>query len=591
SKPPPPGPGTMLTRLFFATSGALLLAGSSAAQGRYIFSVDWQSPLVGTPDPFTTVAITEGDMLRPQTGTSRPILGPVPTPNTVWTHDVNLGLPPICIGHTGGTACIVEVDAFSTGADRAFPPNFEIQPGQVLFSVDEFARGLSGGPLPNVRSEAAAHEAAADVFTFLQNMPPGPVNVLSSGRNIGVIDGDGLPSSSGYAYPGVGLREPILINTSPFETGDNKDAIEYADATFSGLYFSLDSGFVDPLEGLSHSGSAAANGFVGGDVLHVTATGAPAVYAPANVLGLDIVGGPGSDDLDALILVDNGNGVYDPSFTLYDWVSGGTDMLLFSVRRGSAIIGQPDSNFGLPIEEGDILMPPSFGGSAFLPGIFIPAEQLGLITRRSTSLPHGDDLNALDAPNQVLLDCDGNGVEDALDIAFGATPDLNQNGVPDSCEPPISIGTPFCFCPLPDSPCGNFSNTTGCLNVAGSGAVISATGSTSVGLDNLVLTTSGMVPGTFAITFMGPGMISPAAIGNGLLCLSGPLYRFTPYSTGSGTGSVGGGLAAYTVTSNPAAGHIVSGSSWNFQTFYRDIGGPCGAFFNLSSALAVTFTP
>ncbi|QDV08661.1 hypothetical protein Poly30_42140 [Planctomycetes bacterium Poly30] len=581
----------MLTRLFFATSGALILAGSSAAQGRYFFSVDWQSPLVGAADPFTTIPMTEGDMLRPQTITSRPMLGPLPTPNVTWNHDTNLGLPPICIGHPGGTPCIVEVDAFSTGADRPFPPNLEIEPGQILFSVDEFARGFGGGPLPNVRSEAMAREAAADVFTTIQNMPPGPVGAFSPGRNIGVIDGDGLPSTSGYAYPGVGLREPIMVNASPFETGDNKDAIEYADATFSGLYYSLDAGFVDPLEGLAHSGSAAANGFVGGDVLRATAIGVPAVYAPAIALGLDLVGGPDSDDLDALILWDNGNGVYDPSFGLYDWVTGGSDMLLFSVRRGSAIIGQPDSHFGMPIEEGDILMPPPMGGGAFLPGIFVPAEQLGLLTRRSSSLPHGDDLNALDSLNQTLLDCNGNGIEDAVDIAIGTALDANMNGVPDSCEAPVVIGTPFCFCPLPSSPCGNASPTTGCLNVASTGAFMTGSGSTSVGLDNLVLTTAGMVPGTFAITFMGPGSVPPVTVGNGLLCLAGPLYRFPPFSTGAGTGSVGGGLAAYTVANNPPPGHILPGSSWNFQTFYRDIGGPCGSNFNLSSALAVTFTP
>ncbi|MFT5731916.1 MAG: hypothetical protein ACJA2W_002324 [Planctomycetota bacterium] len=583
----------MLSRLLLVTSGALLLAGSSAAQGRYFFSVDWQSPLIGQPDPFTGIPITEGDIVRPQTGTSRPMLGPLGTPNISSNHDTNLGLPPTCIGHLGGTPCIVEVDAFSRGSDRRFPPSVEIEPGQIMFSVDEFARGLNGGPLPNVWSEAGAQEAAADVFTTIQNMAPGPVATLNPGRNIGVIDGDGLPSTSGYAYPGVGLREPIMVNPSPVETGDNTDAIEYVDSVSptAGHFFSLDGGFGDAAEGLTHSGSAAANGFFGGDVLQSVGGGAPSIYAPSFALGLDLIGGPGSDDLDALILWDNGNGVYDPSFTLYDWVTGGTDMLLFSVRRGSAIIGQPDSNFGIPIEEGDILMPPPMGGGAFLPGIFVPAEQLGLVTRRLTGAPRGDDLNALDSLNQTLLDCNSNGIEDAVDIAIGTSMDVNMNGVPDSCEAPVVIGTPFCFCPLSVSPCGNASPTTGCINVAGTGALMTGSGSTSVFLDNLVLTTTGMVPGTFAITFMGPGMISPATIGNGLLCLAGPLYRFPPYSTGSGTGSVGGGLAAYTVANNPLAGHIILGSSWNFQTFYRDIGGPCASNFNLSSALAVTFTP
>lgn len=588
--PPKYGPGTMHTRLLIASSGLLFLASTSAAQGRYLFSVDWQSPLVGTPEPFSGVPMTEGDWLRPSTGMSLPVLGPVPTPSVVWEHDNDLGLPPICIGHPGGTPCIVEVDAMSNGSDRPFPQNFEISPGEIMFSVDEFARGLNGGPLPNVRSEAIAREAASDAFTNLDFMAPGPNGNLFQGRNIGVIDGDGLPSTSGYAYPGIGTREPILPNATPFETGDNKDGMEFSDASFTGLYFSLDAGFVDPQEGLSHSDSAAANGFFGGDILMRTGTG-PAVFAPSFALGLDFIGGPGTDDVDALILWDNGNGVYDPSIFTYDWTTGATDMLLYSVRRGSAIIGVPDSNFGIPIEEGDILMPPPASAGAFLPGIFIPAERLGLVTRRSTGAPFADDVNALESPNIRILDCNGNGIEDAVEIASGFALDLNQNGVPDSCEAPVTIGTPFCFCPLPSSPCGNASPTSGCLNVVGTGALITGSGSASVGLDNLVLTTSGMVPGTFALTFMGPGMIPAAAVGNGLLCLAGPLYRFPIFSTGTGTASIGGGLAAYTTTFNPPPGHIIPGSTWNFQTYYRDIGGPCGFNFNLSSALSVTFTP
>ncbi|MEZ5975726.1 MAG: hypothetical protein R3E96_13060 [Planctomycetota bacterium] len=49
-------------------------------------------------------------------------------------------------------------------------------------------------------------------------------------------------------------------------------------------------------------------------------------------------------------------------------------MLLFSVRRGSWVIGQPDSIFGIPIEEGDILttpLPTAMGGVSPFPGIFI----------------------------------------------------------------------------------------------------------------------------------------------------------------------------------------------------------------------------
>lgn len=32
------------------------------------------------------------------------------------------------------------------------------------------------------------------------------------------------------------------------------------------------------------------------------------------------------------------------------------------------------------------------------------------------------------------FDCNGNGIEDAVDIAFGTSSDVDQNGVPDECE-------------------------------------------------------------------------------------------------------------------------------------------------------------
>jgi hypothetical protein len=123
--------------------------------------------------------------------------------------------------------------------------------------------------------------------------------------------------------------------------------------------------------------------------------------------------GVGTDDLDALILndfTDGSFGTYTPTAGPYSWLglfAAPTDMLLFSLRRGSAQIGTPDGIYGAPIEEGDILVPM---GPGLPPGIWIAAEALGLATVRSgTAAAWGvpnpqylgadmwaDDLDALD---------------------------------------------------------------------------------------------------------------------------------------------------------------------------------------------------
>jgi len=158
-----------------------------------------------------------------------------------------------------------------------------------------------------------------------------------------------------------------------------------------------------------------ANGFLGGDVLvSPVAGGPPVLYAAAPLLGLDLFG-TGSDDLDALILndmTDGAVGLYTPTTGPYSWMTG-TDMLLFSVRRNSALVGTPDGLFGAPIEEGDILIPL---GPGAVPGIWIAAEAMGLATVRSgfaTSygVPNlqyagldvwADDLDALDVSQQFV---------------------------------------------------------------------------------------------------------------------------------------------------------------------------------------------
>ncbi|MCA9229904.1 MAG: hypothetical protein KDA57_04580 [Planctomycetales bacterium] len=347
------------------------------------YSVDVQSAAVPG-------FISDGDILTPNGAGNfsppnvlipQPLIGFFPTPNSA------------------------ELDALSYGTEPMLM-NGPLVQHRWTFSVDEFAVGRPGAPGPSVTTEGAYgnQQAAADIYST--TLGAGPV-APSLGVNIGLFDGDGgftLP----FASQGLNLREPNPPTVNGQDAGDNLDAWDLDQQVSQGvvgapfnvpIYYSLDSAFIDPLDFPNNTGTAQGNGFVGGDVLVSYSAGGPTnVFAQAFQLGLDH-NGPDTDDLDALVLWENGDGLFSPSTAPYSWLNGLDDMLLFSVRRGSAVIGQFDSLQGLPIEEGDILMPPTVPGG--LPGIFVTAESLGLATFRTngtadTFQGHGDELDALD---------------------------------------------------------------------------------------------------------------------------------------------------------------------------------------------------
>jgi len=388
--------------LTLAVVASLVLAGFAWAQGSG--SIDFQGPSALPSGGF----LSAGDIGVPTPPAPGP--GPVPPPTPI-IFPLTLGIGPSPLTDDS------EVDALSYGRD--FPDGAD-----VYFSVDEFAVGIPGLP-PDVASEGAfgAMEASADTF-----ISPGVLwGAGGPGFNIAVQDGDGfLPSGA----PGIGLIEPNPPSAGVLpDQGDNLDALDVdlpgpwsaagqPPAPIFPVFFSLDSAFPDPLEGPpANSGTAGANGFVGGDVLVTMAPGGPpAVYATAGALGLDFGGQePDVDDLDALALWDDGMVIDDPlggpPILFYD---PARDWLVYSVRRGSAVIGMLDLLTGTPIEEGDLLMSPlAFGAPIGAPpAIVLPAETLGLATMRS-GLGHdfGDDLDALDVvpePGSLAL------------LAFGA---------------------------------------------------------------------------------------------------------------------------------------------------------------------------
>jgi hypothetical protein len=574
-----------------------LLASAAAAQGqrRVSFSIEWKGPTVGRPANISGTLITEGDILLPALGD--PAFGPLPTPQ-MFLNAGQLGLVnySTCLGHQGGTPCGVEVDALSYGTDGEFRCDDAI--AHLYFSVDPFAVGNIQSTLtPSVRSEGALgfRDSAADVFVSL-TLPPGP---LPPGavppENVATIDGNGLPIAGGKHYRGLGLVEPDPPGLPP-DPGDNLDALDLSPlpGANGSVYFSLDASFVDPLTGVPNSGSAAANGVLPGAVLKKQISGGPfTVYAQPNQLGLDLLG-PGTDDLDGLILSENGDGVFEPSHTPCDWVGpsngvgGATDMLLFSVRRGSAVVGMPDSIFGLPIEPGDVLTTPKTGGLSPFPGIYIAAEDLGLATARSGMVASGDEMDAMASTREPYFDCNHNGIEDSVDIASGSSADANNNGIPDECE---RTWSEYCDCTTGLGACGNDDATAGCANSTGMGASLDPSGTTSWESDDLVLTATNMPTYKLGIWLISSTQ-AQVTLGDGLRCVGSPFHRFGSFNTGgAGSAVKGPGIIGSSCSTLPPAYCIAMGSTWNFQTWYRNLTGPCGHGSNLTNGVQVTFGP
>ena len=568
-----------------------------------VFSIDGRGPTITLPDPFTGALITAGDLLTPRNGGAPGTPGvperAAPSPGIFASAGFNpvvagLGLTAhgACVGVPPSVPCPVEVDALSFGQDDPLTP-VPLRAGTIWFSVDEYAQGAAGSPdAPDLTSEGAGGEtqAAASVFTGDCREDIASLDEDADAKgNSQALDGDGLVNSLGSTRPGFGLIEPSPPGGPP-DAGDNLDAFDVGTTGSFPVFFSLDAPFVDPLNGAPLAGSAAAHGFVGGDVLvQLFGVGPPVVYAPAASLGLDQFGAD-TDDLDALALWDNGNATFEPSSVPYDWlVAGGGDMLLFSVRRGSAVIGEPDSRFGQPIEPGDILtvpLPGNAGGLSPYPAVFISAEALEVGTSRSLGLTYGDDLDGLDTAKIPGSDCNGNCIPDKLDIEEGVLTDINDNCTPDECEGPPPPSFFDCFCA--QGACGNPDSQSGCANSSGVGGVIGAMGSTSVGQDDLVLIMSSLPPNQFGIFYMGPTTIL-VPFGDGQRCIGGGVFRYPIVNSGSTGTATFGPVVSHAQANFGSPGTIGPGATWLFQGWYRDPGGPCGSGFNLTNVYSLTF--
>ena len=193
-------------------------------------------------------------------------------------------------------------------------------------------------------------------------------------------------------------------------------------------------------------------------------------------------------------------------------------------------------------------------------------------------------------------DCNSNHIADALEIQGGSQSDLDQNGVPDSCQG--SPGTEFCFgdgSQATSCPCNNFGAPgRGCQNSAGTGgAHLRAMGTTSP--DNAVLVATGEKPTALTIFLQGTASNPAVVYGDGLRCVDGTLKRIYTHSASGGT-AVGpqGSDLPITVRSAQLNDPLAPGSVRHYMAYYRDgdasfCPSPVGSTFNATNAITIAW--
>jgi hypothetical protein len=156
------------------------------------------------------------------------------------------------------------------------------------------------------------------------------------------------------------------------------------------------------------------------------------------------------------------------------------------------------------------------------------------------------------------------------------------------------IGTPDCFCPNAVAICGNADPNAGCANSTAAGGLLKSHGTTSVAADDLTFSATKLPPSTFAM-LLGSRAQRNIPFRDGRLCVGGSgkrIWRFQLRNSRQyGAAVFGDGLVARSLTFFSATGHIGTGDTWYFQTFYRDTLGPCGTGGNLTNNVEITFTP
>lgn len=138
-------------------------------------------------------------------------------------------------------------------------------------------------------------------------------------------------------------------------------------------------------------------------------------------------------------------------------------------------------------------------------------------------------------------------------------------------------------------PCGNGGQVhRGCANGSGDGALLTASGSTSLASADLVLHADNMLPSNPGLFFQGTNQVAGGAgiaFGDGLRCAGGTVKRIQVRISGFDS-------KAATTLDIGAKGGALAGQTLHYQIWYRDtFTTTCGWYFNTSNGLSLTWQP